>query len=80
MEGDALFENKKHVDIFLLVFSFLMFGEDSDIGLDPNFEFDRDGKLVTIIVDDKRFLWKKMVYELSCIVGRSNTCLGREAR
>ena len=66
-----LFENKKHVDIFFHVFSFLMFGEDSDIGLDPNFEFDDFGKLLAVYVDEKRFVVEKMVYELSCIVGRA---------
>jgi hypothetical protein len=34
----AIFENKKHHDVFFHVFSFLMFGEDSDIGLDPSFK------------------------------------------
>ena len=48
-----------------------MFGEDSDIGLDPNFEFDNFGKLLAITVDEKRFVVEKMVYELSCIVGRA---------
>ena len=66
-----LFENKKHIDIFFHVFSFLMFGEESDIGLDSNFEFDSFGKLLAVTVDKKRFLVEKMVYELSCIVGRA---------
>ena len=66
-----LFENKKHVDVFLHVFSFLMFGEDSDIGLDPSFEFNNFGKLQAIIIDQKSYAVEKMVYELSCIVGRA---------
>jgi hypothetical protein len=66
-----LFENKKHVDVFFHVFSFLMFGEDSDIGLDPQFEYNVFGKLLAVNVDEKRFVVEKMVYELSCIVGRA---------
>jgi hypothetical protein len=66
-----LFENKKHVDVFFRVFSFLMFGTESDIGLDPKFEFDKSGKLLAVNVDEKRFVVEKMVYELSCIVGRA---------
>jgi hypothetical protein len=66
-----LFENRKHLDFFFHVFSFLMFGEDSDIGLDPNFEFDDFGKLLAITVDGKCFNVEKLVYELSCIVGRA---------
>ena len=66
-----LFENKKHVDVFLYVFSFLMFGEDSDIGLDPQFEYDIFGKLQAVNVDGKRFAVERLVYELSCIVGRA---------
>ena len=66
-----LFSDKKHVDVFLRVFSFLMFGEEFDVGLDPNFEFDGSGKLLAITVDYRRFVVEKMVYELSCIVGRA---------
>lgn len=66
-----LFENRKHLDLFFHVFSFLMFGEDSDIGLDPNFEFNDLGKLLAITVDKKRFVVERLVYELSCIVGRA---------
>jgi hypothetical protein len=66
-----LFENKKHVDVFFHVFSFLMFGEESDIGLDSNFEIDKHGKLLAVNVDEKRFAVEKLVYELSCIVGRA---------
>jgi protein kinase-like protein len=66
-----LFENKKHVDVFFYVFSFLMFGEDSDIGLDPRFEVDAFGKLQAVTIDEKRFVVEDKVYELSCIVGRA---------
>ena len=58
-----LFSDKKHVDVFL--------GEEFDVGLDPNFEFDGSGKLLAITVDYRRFVVEKMVYELSCIVGRA---------
>ena len=50
-----LFNDKKHVDVFLRVFSFLMFGEEFDIGLDLNFEFDGSGKLLAITVDCRCF-------------------------
>ena len=66
-----IFENRKHHDVFFHVFSFLMFGEDSDIGLDPNFKLNDFGKLLEIVVDEKHFVVEKLVYELSCIVGRA---------
>jgi hypothetical protein len=66
-----LFENKKHLDHFFHIFSFLMFGKESNVGLDPNFEFDNFGKLLAITVDEKRFVVEKLIYELACIVGRA---------
>ena len=51
-----LFENRKHLDFFFHVFSFLMFGEDSDIRFDPNFKFDGSGKLLSITVNSNK--WK----------------------
>ena len=66
-----IFNNKKHYEVFFHVFSFLMFGEDSDIGLDPNFKVNGFGKLLEIVVDEKHFVVENLVYELSCIVGRA---------
>src|ERR1700733_13967802 len=69
-----LLENKKHLDIFFHVFSFLMFGDDFNIGLDPAFKFDAFGKLLAITVDNRHFVVENLVYELVCLIGRA-TCI-----
>src|SRR6266545_3657256 len=57
--------------MFLKTLAVLMFGTDSDIGLDPNYDADAaTGKVMAITVEQKRFEVEKMIYSHRSLVGR----------
>ena len=55
---------------FLTIIAFLMFGDDSDIGLDPHFICDGYDRLVAINVDDKRYELGDRIYTVESLLGR----------
>ena len=58
--------------IFLKILAVLMFGTDSDIGLDPNYKIDAfTGKVTAITVQDKHFEVENLVYSLDSLIGRA---------
>lgn len=71
--GTALTDkNRDNVSVFLTILSFLMFGERSDIGLDPAFESDSTtGQLTTVVVDGRCFRLSQRIYTLDNMLGRS---------
>jgi hypothetical protein len=71
-QGTALTEdNKYNARNFLRILSFLMFGSTSDLGSDPHFIADPDdGKLIAVMVDNRRFDLTERIYTLGNMVGR----------
>jgi hypothetical protein len=68
---DLNVRSKERAELFLRILFVLMFGSDSDIGLDPNIEIDQNtGKCVAITVEEKRFVVEKLIYSLDSVVGR----------
>jgi hypothetical protein len=55
---------------FLTILAFLMFGDDSDIGLDPHFIHDVDDRLVAINIDNKRYELRDRIYAVESLLGR----------
>jgi hypothetical protein len=55
---------------FLTILAFLMFGDDSDIGLDPHFIHDDDDRLVAINIDNKRYELRDRIYAVESLLGR----------
>ncbi|KAF8238966.1 hypothetical protein L208DRAFT_1239708, partial [Tricholoma matsutake] len=55
---------------FFKVIAFLMFGDDSDLGLDPNVKIDSTtGRVKQITLANKIFLVVKLIYNLDSLVG-----------
>jgi hypothetical protein len=57
-------ENRYNASNFLRILAFLMFGTTSDIGFDPNFVSDENGKLVAVKVNGHRFELHRRIYTL----------------
>jgi hypothetical protein len=55
---------------FLTILSFLMFGDDSDIGLDPHFIHDKADHLIAINIDNKRYELQDRIYTVESLLGR----------
>jgi hypothetical protein len=55
---------------FLTILAFLMFGDDSDIGLDPHFIRDDNDRLVAINIDNKRYELGDRIYAVESLLGR----------
>ena len=63
---------KRHNTFFFRIIAFLMFGHDSDIGLDPNVEVDSTtGRVCAIVVDNKRFEVLQLIHSVETLVGRA---------
>jgi Fungal protein kinase len=62
---------KQH-NIFFMIVVFLMFGHDSDIGLDPNVEVDSTtGRVSAIVVDNQWFEVIQLIHSVETLVGRA---------
>lgn len=48
-----------------------MFGDDADIGLDPNVIVGQDGRVNKILVDNKCFIVKCFIHSVQTLVGRA---------
>ena len=55
---------------FLMILAFLMFGDDTDIGLDPHFIRDDADRLVAISIDEKRYELGDRIYTVESLLGR----------
>jgi hypothetical protein len=55
---------------FLIILSYLMFGDDTDIGLDPHFIHDDTDRLVAINIDNKRYELEDCLYAVESLLGR----------
>ena len=55
---------------FLTILAFLMFGDDSVIGLDPHFIRDGADRLVAINMDNKRYELGDRIYAVDSLLGR----------
>ena len=63
---------KIHARLFFKVMAFLMFGEDSNIGLDPNVRLDSDtGKARAISMAGRTFAVKSIIHCMDSLVGRA---------
>jgi hypothetical protein len=69
--GSLINSGLEPANIFLTILTFLMFGEESDIGLDPNFTRDpTTSKLLAINVDGKLYHLSDRIYTLESLLGR----------
>jgi len=48
-----------------------MFGDDADLGLDPNFIIDQNGRVQKIKVADKYFVVKNLIHSVETLIGRA---------
>src|ERR1700678_2962465 len=57
--------------LFITILAFLMFGDNADLGLDPNVVIDQDGRVQKIWVDNKYFVVKKLIHSVETLIGRA---------
>jgi Fungal protein kinase len=57
-------------NVFLRILSFLMFGDETDIGLDSHFIHNDTDRLIAINVDDKRYELGDRIYAVESLLGR----------
>jgi Fungal protein kinase len=69
--GETSLSGKRHNIAFFTIIAFLMFGNDSDIGLDPTIEVDSTGKVCAIVVDKKRFEVFQLIHSVETLIGRA---------
>jgi hypothetical protein len=69
--GETSLSGKRHNVAFFTIIAFLMFGNDSDIGLDPTVEVDSTGKVCAILVDKKRFEVLQLIHSVETLIGRA---------
>lgn len=69
--GSLMNKGLEPARIFLKILAFLMFGKDSDIGLDPNFVRDSEDSVLTKIhVDGVSYEIVRRIYTLESLLGR----------
>jgi Fungal protein kinase len=69
--NETLLDGKRPSILFLTILAFLMFGDDADIGLDPNVIVGQDGRVNKIFVDNKCFIVKCLIHSVQTLVGRA---------
>jgi protein kinase-like protein len=69
--NETALDGKRPTILFFTIISFLMFGDDADIGLDPNIVIGPDGRVKTISVDNKCFVVKKLIHSVETLIGRA---------
>ena len=69
--NETILDGKRPSTLFLTILAFLMFGDDADIGLDPNVVVGEDGRVKKITVDNKVFVVNKLIHSVETLVGRA---------
>jgi hypothetical protein len=69
--NETFLDGKRPSALFLTILAFLMFGNDADIGLDPNVIIDQNGRVKKILVDNKYFVVKKLIHSVETLIGRA---------
>ena len=69
--NETLLDGKRPSTLFLTILAFLMFGDDADIGLDPNVIIGQDGRVKKISVDNKCFVVKTLIHSVETLIGRA---------
>jgi hypothetical protein len=69
--SETILHGKRPSIVFLTIIAFLMFGDDADIGLDPNVIVGEDGRVKTILVDNKRYSVKSLIHSVETLIGRA---------
>jgi hypothetical protein len=69
--NETLLDGKRPSILFLTIIAFLMFGDDADIGLDPSVIVGQDGRVKTILVDNKHYSVKDLIHSVETLVGRA---------
>jgi hypothetical protein len=69
--NETILDGKRPSILFLTILAFLMFGDDADIGLDPNVIVGQDGRVNKILVDNKSFTVKCLIHSVQTLIGRA---------
>jgi len=69
--NETTLSGKRDSTLFLTILAFLMFGDDADLGLDPNVLIDQDGRVQRILVDNKCYVVKKLIHSVETLIGRA---------
>jgi hypothetical protein len=70
--SEIILHGKRPSIVFLTIILFLMFGDDADIGLvDPNIIVGEDGRVKTILVDNKCYSVKSLIHSVETLIGRA---------
>ena len=69
--NETALDGKRPSTLFFTIIAFLMFGDDADIGLDPNVTIGQDGRVKKILVDNKCFVVKHLIHSVETLIGRA---------
>jgi len=69
--NETFLDGKRPSTLFFTILAFLMFGDDADIGLDPNVIIGQDGRVKNILVDNKCFVVKNLIHTVETLIGRA---------